>query len=95
MNAISAASPDAAALARRVREFIVANFYVADPGALSDEDSLLVTGIVDSTGMLEVIGFLESEMGIAVLDQEMIPENLETIARIASFIGRKRGGAAA
>ncbi len=95
MNATSVASPEATALARRVRDFIVSNFYVADPGALSDEDSLLVTGIVDSTGMLEVIGFLESEMGVAVLDQEMVPENLETISRIASFVGRKRGGAAA
>lgn len=65
-------------------------FYVADPAALTDDLSLLESGIVDSTGMLDVILFLvESEYGIEVADHETVPENLETIARIDAYVTRK------
>ena len=74
----------------QVREFIVANFYVADPTTLDDDTSLLDRGIVDSTGVLEVISFLESTFGISVADEEMLPDNLDTIGRIAAFVARKR-----
>jgi len=74
----------------RVKQFIVENFYVSDPAELGDETSLITGGYVDSTGMLEVITFLEGEFGIRIRDQEMVPENLETIGRIASFVTRKR-----
>lgn len=74
----------------RVKQFIVENFYVSEPSELKEDTSLIVSGYVDSTGMLEVIGFLESEYGIRISDQESTPENLESIGRIASFIGRKR-----
>jgi acyl carrier protein len=79
---------------QRIRQFIVENFYVSDPTELADDTSLITSGFVDSTGMLEVIAFLESEFGIRIRDQEMIPENLETIVRIAAFIGRKKMAAA-
>jgi len=79
---------------QRIRQFIVENFYVSDPSELADDTSLITSGYVDSTGMLEVISFLESEFGIRIRDQEMIPENLETIARISAFIGRKKMAAA-
>jgi acyl carrier protein len=79
---------------QRIRQFIVENFYVSDPTELADDTSLITSGFVDSTGMLEVIAFLESEFGIRIRDQEMIPENLETIGRIAAFIGRKKMAAA-
>jgi acyl carrier protein len=75
----------------RVRQFIMTNFYVADPTALTAEDSLLDMGIVDSTGILELIGFLEGEFGITVSDDEMVPENLDGIARMAAFVERKKG----
>jgi len=77
-----------------VRQFVVENFYVSDPEELTDEASLIESGIVDSTGILEVILFLESEFGIHVEDQETIPKNLESISRIAAFVARKRPAAA-
>jgi acyl carrier protein len=77
----------------RVRRFVLETFYVSDPSELADGTSLIAGGWVDSTGMLEVIGFLEGEFGIRVEDAEMVPENLETIERIAAFVARKLGAA--
>ena len=74
-----------------VRSFIVENFYVGDPDALEDRTSLFDHGIIDSTGVLEVIAFLEKEMAIDVKDAEMIPDNLDSIERIAAFVARKKG----
>ena len=73
----------------RVREFVTSNFYVADPSELLDDTSLLDQAVIDSTGVLEVIAFLEEEYAIPIADEEVIPENLETIARIAAFVARK------
>jgi acyl carrier protein len=73
-----------------VKRFIVDNFFVADASTVSDDTSLILEGIVDSTGMLEVIGFLESTFHIAVGDTEATPDNLETIGRIAAFVARKQ-----
>lgn len=75
----------------QVRKFITTNFYVDSADELLDEDSLLDRGIVDSTGVLEVIAFLEETFGISVEDSEMLPDNLDSIARIASFVKRKTG----
>jgi acyl carrier protein len=80
-------------LQARVKQFIVENFYVSDPAEITADMSLITGGYVDSTGMLEVIAFLESEFGVRVQDQEMVPDNLETIARIAAFVGRKQAAA--
>jgi acyl carrier protein len=80
---------------QRVRQFVVDNFYVSDPQALSDDALLVTEGYVDSTGMMEIITFLETEFGIAIADQETTPENLESIARIAAFVARKGAVAAA
>ncbi len=77
----------------RVRRFIVDNFYVSDPSQLGDDTSLIQGGFVDSTGMLEVIAFVETEFAIHVDDLETVPENLETIGRIAAFVTRKQGAA--
>ena len=78
----------------RVRQFVLEYFYVSDPAELTDEISLIDSGIVDSTGMLEIILFLESEFGIHVEDHETIPENLETISQIAAYVQRKVAAAA-
>jgi acyl carrier protein len=75
---------------QQVRDFVASNFYVADPKALSDDASLLDQGIIDSTGVLEIISFLETSFGFAVEDAEMVPENLDSIDNIASFVERKR-----
>lgn len=74
----------------KVRNFVTTNFYVADPATLADDASLLDAGIVDSTGVLEVVQFLESEFGLEVQDHEIVPENVDSISRIAAFIERKR-----
>jgi acyl carrier protein len=75
----------------RVRAFITEFFYVSDPASLTDDLSLIDSGLVDSTGMMDVIVFLESEYGFHVEDDEMIPENLESIDLIAGFVRRKIG----
>lgn len=77
----------------RVRQFVLEDFYVSDPGELTDDVSLIDSGVVDSTGMMSVILFLEDEYGIHIGDRETIPENLDSISRIARFVERKREAA--
>ncbi len=77
-------------LQQQIRDFVTSNFYVADPKALEDRTSLLDQGIIDSTGVLEVIMFIESTFGMTVEDSEMLPENLDSIERIAAFVARKQ-----
>jgi acyl carrier protein len=79
----------------RVTQFIADNFYVSDAAAITEDTSLISTGYVDSTGMLEVIAFLEEQYGISIADTEMTTANLETIGRIAGFVARKQGKAPA
>ena len=76
----------------RIQRFILENYlFTSDTGALGLDDSLLGRGIVDSTGMLEIIMFIEEQLGVIVRDEEMVPENLESIAQITAFVARKRG----
>ena len=73
-----------------VRNFVIDNFMLgANDGALGAEDSFLEKGIIDSTGVLEIIHFLETRFEISVDDEEMIPENLDSIRNIVQFIQRK------
>ena len=74
----------------QIRSFLVRNFYVRDPDALADDASLLDQGLIDSTGVLEVIEYLESAFGITVEDSEMLPENLDSIDRLVAFVERKQ-----
>lgn len=76
----------------RIRQFILDNFYVEDPSALKDDSLLLEAGIIDSTGVLELVTFLEGTYGIHVEDAEMLAENFNSIDRIAAFLGRKKAG---
>jgi acyl carrier protein len=76
----------------RIRNFITTNFYVADPAALADDTSLLESGIIDSTGVLEVITFIEDEFHIKVPPEDMLPDNLDSLARIAGYVTRKKAG---
>jgi len=79
-------------LKQRIRTFIEGNFVIEPTLTVGDEDSLLQLQIVDSTGFLELIHFIEDEFGIHVADDEMVPENLESIGNIAQFVARKRSG---
>lgn len=81
----------------RVRGFIVSNFYVPETQKLSDDESLVEGGIVDSTGILEVIAFIERDFELHVEDAEAVPANLDSIKNIVAFVAAKqeRGAAAA
>lgn len=73
-----------------VRNYILENFmFTTDPTALGVDESFLAKGIIDSTGMLEVIYFLEDKFGIRIDDAEMIPENLDSVSNIVRFVERK------
>ena len=77
-------------IAARVKNYILENYmFTDDQEALGNAESFLEKGIIDSTGIMEVILFLEEEFGISVKDEEMVPENLDSIDNIASYIGRK------
>lgn len=76
----------------RIRQFILDNFYIRDPAEIGDDTLLVTNGVIDSTGMLEVIAFLEEQFGIQVADEETTPENLDSIERMAAFIARKQQG---
>ena len=71
----------------RIRGFIVDSFFVDD---FSDDDSFLRKSIIDSLGMLELIAFLEEEFGIKITDAELVPENLDSLARVCAFVEKKR-----
>jgi acyl carrier protein len=73
----------------RIRAFIVENFlFGEEDGQLTDDDSLLETGIVDSTGVLELVQFLERTYSLNVKDEDLVPENLDTITRAAEYVRR-------
>lgn len=72
-----------------VRAFIQTNFILSQEIQLKDSDSLLDLQLVDSTGFLELVGFLEDHYGIKVADDEMLPENLESLDNIEQYLVRK------
>lgn len=79
-------------VAATVRDYIVANFLFGEDGGLGDEDSLIDAGAIDSTGVVELVSFLEERFGIEVQDRDLVPENLDSIGRIARFVGRCTAG---
>ena len=73
-----------------VRAYVVDRFLFGQGAeTLSDDASFLESGIVDSTGVLEIVMFLEQRFGIKVKDEELVPDNLDSIRNIAAFVGRK------
>jgi acyl carrier protein len=75
------------AIADRVRNFIVENFLFGDTNFdLGNEISLIENGIIDSTGVLELVAFIEDEFGVVFADADIVPANLDTIERIAAFV---------
>ncbi len=74
---------------QRVRRFLEQNFLYGQTWNLADSDSFLEAGILDSTGVLQLISFLNESFGIAIADEEVTPDNLDSIDRIAAFLDRK------
>jgi acyl carrier protein len=72
-----------------IRNFIFENFILDVEDNLKDDDSLLEKGVIDSTGVLELVAFIEEKYGFTVEDEELVPENLDSIRNIAEFILRK------
>jgi acyl carrier protein len=78
---------------QQVRQFILANYlFTDDDSKLSDSQSLLQSGAMDSTGILELIMFLEENLNVKVADAEMIPANLDSVDNVVSFVARKQAG---
>jgi acyl carrier protein len=76
----------------RVRTFIIKNFLFGDDDGLKNDASFLDEGVIDSTGVLELVAFLEEEFGITIEDDELIPENLDSIDNVVEYLVRKMGG---
>ena len=74
----------------KLRLYILENFLFSDDQSeLKDDDSFMDNGIIDSTGILEVIEFLEDECQIKVEDKDLLPENLDSISKIINFVNKK------
>ena len=78
----------------QIRAFVLEKFPQAKKKNLRDTDKLLESGIVDSLGILDLVAFLESDFQVHITDDELLPENFQTVEAIAQFVERKRNGAA-
>lgn len=77
-------------ISEEIHDFVVENYlFGMEDTPLSEDTSFLDTGIIDSTGVLELISFLERRFDIEVADEEIIPANLDSVGRLSSFVGRK------
>lgn len=77
-------------IAQDIRTFVTTNFlFGQDATALTDDQSFLETGIIDSTGVLELIAFLEQQYSISVDDQEVVPANLDSVQHLVAYVERK------
>jgi acyl carrier protein len=82
-------STETSAVEAKVRGYILENLLFTSDGAqLPNDASLLDRGIIDSTGVLEIVLFLESEFGVKVKDSEMLPENFDSVNNIVNFVQR-------
>lgn len=76
----------------KVRRFIEDNFMLgATTVKLADTDSFMERHIIDSTGFIELVTFLEESFGIKVEEEDMVPENLDSLERVGRYVQRKRG----
>jgi acyl carrier protein len=72
-----------------IRNFVIQNFMFGQGAQLADEDSFLEAGLIDSTGVLELVGYLETQYGITVADEDLVPANLDSVDRVARFVEGK------
>lgn len=74
----------------QIRQYLAENFLFSDNGyELEDEASFLEEGIVDSTGVLELVMFVEETFGIAVQDEEIVPQNFDSVSQLAAYVRHK------
>jgi len=80
------------AMEEKLRTFIQNNFLLGDKNrAIKEDESFLQSGIIDSTGVLELVNFIEETYKIKVEDEELVPENLDSIQNLIAYIQRKQG----
>ena len=77
--------------AKQIRAYLVENFLLGQADGLDDASSLLDSGIIDSTGVLEVVAFLEETFGVKVDEEDLVAANLDTVLDLARFVARKQG----
>jgi len=77
------------AFATDIREFIIANYLLGREDGLNNDASFMDEGIIDSTGILELVSHLEQTYGIVIPEEELTPDNLDSVDRIASYLARK------
>jgi len=73
----------------KIRAFIMENFLFGNDQGLNDDTSFLDEGIIDSTGILELVSFMEEEFSISVEDDEILPENLDSITNVTAYLEKK------
>ena len=73
----------------KIRSFIIENFLFGDDNGLKDDTSFMEEGIIDSTGVLELVTYLEEAFEISVDDEELIPENLDSIDNVSAYLEGK------
>ncbi len=78
-------------LKSEIRHFIVDNFLYGEDDGFGDDVSFLEKGLIDSTGVLELVSFIEERYGIAVDDEELIPDNFDSVNKLSYFIRKKTG----
>ena len=76
----------------RIRSFIIENFLFGNDEGLNDDSSFLDEGIIDSTGILELVSFIEEKFSITVNDEDLVPENLDSISNVVAYLERKIDG---
>jgi acyl carrier protein len=77
-----------------LRTFVIENFLMGDASSmLKDGESFLETGTIDSTGVLEVVSFLEGDFGIQVDDKDLVPENLDSVNNLTGYVLRRQNAA--
>ena len=80
---------------KSLREFITENFlFNASDNTFADDDSFLESGIIDSTGILELVSFIEENYRFDVLDEELVPDNFDSLDKLASYVSNKTGAPA-
>lgn len=73
-----------------IRTYIIDNFLFGDDHTLETSTPFLENGIIDSTGILELVSFLEEEFSIKISDEELLPENLNSLEKVSAFVSRKK-----
>jgi acyl carrier protein len=81
-------------VASKIRDYLSRDFLFTDDGfQYADDASFLELGIIDSFGVAELLAFVHEEFGVAVADDELVPDNFDSVQKLTAYIGRKRGAA--